>query len=101
VAVVYNVVIYISLFLKCVTYPGGTAWCQTTYKILTELVLIMWLAINIVSTLLIVVSLYKFVKFAQTIKTKRLLINKLTLAMHMVMAIAESLIIVVYLITLD
>jgi hypothetical protein len=29
------------------------------------------------------------------------LINKLTLAMHMVMAIAESLIIVVYLITLD
>lgn len=101
VSIVYIVVIYSSLIWKCVTYPGGSGWCQTTYKILTESVLMMWVTINIVSTSLIVVSLYKFVKFAQTIKTERLLINKLTLAMHLVMATAESLIIVVYLITLD
>ncbi len=100
VAFAYPILIAVSLVWKFITYPGGPDWCEKTYKILTDSVLVMWLAINIASALIMCSALFMFVRFAQTVKTDRLLINKMTLALHLIMAIAECLIIIIYFVTL-
>lgn len=90
--------------IELVTYPGQNAqlseWCVSLFKPIERIGIVSFVVINLVSTTILVYSLIILILLARRLQGQNLEINMTCLALHALLAILQTVVVIRFFLTL-